>query len=111
MLAGGGCTRVLARAGDNIGGGTAATTRSVTMKTPEKPSETAPEAAAEAPHATLRQVAAAVFWSFFGVRKGRAMQQDTVTIKPVHVVIVGLVSGLVFVLALVALVKFITSNA
>jgi hypothetical protein len=39
------------------------------------------------------------------------MQQDTVTLKPLHVVIVGLLSGLVFVLALVALVTFITRSA
>jgi len=56
------------------------------------------------------QVAGAVFWSFFGVRKGRHMLQDTVTIKPHHVVIVGLLSGLAFVLALLALVMFITRN-
>jgi len=60
--------------------------------------------------ATFTQVAGAVFWSFFGVRKGRHMLQDTVTIKPHHVVIVGLLSGLAFVLALLALVMFITRN-
>ena len=42
----------------------------------------------------------AVFWSFFGVRKRRHMQQD-MTIKPLHVVIFGLLGGLVFVLTLV----------
>lgn len=61
--------------------------------------------------ATFLQVAGAVFWSFFGVRKGRHMLQDTTTIKPLHVIVVGLLSGLVFVLALVALVSFITRNA
>ena len=39
------------------------------------------------------------------------MLQDTTTIKPLHVVIVGLVSGLLFVLALLALVSFIIRNA
>ena len=39
------------------------------------------------------------------------MQQDTVTIKPLHVVIVGLLSGLAFVLALIVLVTYITRNA
>ncbi len=58
--------------------------------------------------ASLRQVAGAVFWSFFGVRKGRDMKADTTTIRLHHVIIVGLFSGLVFVLALVALVMFIT---
>ena len=57
------------------------------------------------------QVAGAVFSSFFGVRKGRHMLQDTSTIKPLHVVMVGLLSGLAFVLALLALVTFITRNA
>jgi hypothetical protein len=38
------------------------------------------------------------------------MQQD-LTIKPLHVVIVGLLAGLIFVLTLVALVTFITRNA
>lgn len=78
------------------------------MTTLEPPPAAPPKAV---PPATLRQVAGAVFWSFFGVRKGKAMQQDTVTIKPLHVVIVGLLSGLVFVLALIALVTFITRNA
>ena len=36
-----------------------------------------------------------MFWSFFGVRKGRDMLQDAASIKPLHVVIVGLVAGLV----------------
>ena len=70
-----------------------------------------PEAPEPPKTASLRQTAGAVFWSFFGVRKGRHMQQDAVTIKPHHVVIVGLLSGLAFVLALVALVTFITRNA
>ena len=61
--------------------------------------------------ATLLQVASAVFWSFFGVRKGRHMLQDMESIKPLHVVIVGLVAGLVFVLTLVALVTVIMRTA
>jgi hypothetical protein len=75
------------------------------------PAPPTPDAPAEPRHASLLQVAGAVFWSFFGVRKGRHMLQDTTTINPLHVVIVGLVAGLLFVLALVALVTFITRNA
>ena len=52
-----------------------------------------PPAAREPQAATLRQVAGAVFWSFFGVRKGRDMLQDTTTINPLHVVIVGAAGG------------------
>ncbi len=87
------------------------------MVTRLRPPEDPPSAPAHPPSpaeprpATFAQVAGAVFWSFFGVRKGRHMQQDTVTIKPLHVVIVGLLSGLAFVLALVALVTYITRNA
>jgi hypothetical protein len=69
-----------------------------------------PPPPAEPKPATFMQVAGAVFWSFFGVRKGRHMLQDTSTIKPHHVVIVGLLSGLAFVLVLLALVTFITRN-
>lgn len=61
--------------------------------------------------ASLWQVASAVFWSFFGVRKGRHMQQDTLTIKPHHVIIVGLVAGLLFVLSLIAIVSIILKSA
>jgi hypothetical protein len=56
-------------------------------------------------------VASAVFWSFFGVRKGRHMLQDTTTIKPLHIVVIGLLSGLAFVLALILVVTLITRNA
>jgi hypothetical protein len=59
-------------------------------------------------NATLRQVAAAVFWSFFGVRKGQSMAEDTTTIRLHQLVIVGVLAGAVFVLALIALVTFIT---
>jgi Protein of unknown function (DUF2970) len=83
---------------------------------PKAPDESSPDTPpphppAEPKRATLLQVAGAVFWSFFGVRKGRHMLQDTTTINPLHVVIVGVVAGLLFVLVLVALVTVITRNA
>jgi hypothetical protein len=81
------------------------------MPEPDRDTPAAP-ATAEAPRtATLRQAAGAVFWSFFGVRKGSAMERDAVTLKPHHVVIIGLLSGVMFVLVLVALVTYITRNA
>ncbi len=67
-----------------------------------------PPAPAEPPRAPFAQAAGAVFWSFFGVRKGRDMRADAVKLKPQHVIIVGVLSAMVFVLALVALVRFIT---
>ena len=55
----------------------------------------------------MREVFGAVFWSFFGVRKGRHMQRDAVTIRPHQVVIVGLAAGAIFVLLLLAIVRLI----
>jgi len=49
-----------------------------------------------------------VLWSFFGVRKGEAMARDAVSIKPLHVIVVGVVFAAIFVLTLVALVLVIT---
>jgi hypothetical protein len=60
-----------------------------------------------APQASLRQVIGAVFWSFFGVRKGKAMQRDALHIKPAQVIVVGLVFALLFVLSLLLLVRII----
>jgi len=61
--------------------------------------------------ATLWQIVVAVFWSFFGVRKGNAMRQDLVTIKPHQVIIVGILVAAGLVVALLILVRLITRNA
>jgi len=61
--------------------------------------------------ASLLQVASAVFWSFFGVRKGRHMLQDMESIKPLHVVIVGVVAGAIFVLTLLVIVRIVIRAA
>ena len=57
--------------------------------------------------ASLRELFGAVFWSFFGVRKGKHMHRDAVTIRPHQVVIVGLVAGAIFVLALLLIVRLV----
>jgi hypothetical protein len=78
--------------------------------TPPEPSPAGtPPAAPQA--ASLFQVVGAVFWSFFGVRKGRHMQQDAAAIKLHHVVLVGIALAAVFVFSLVALVSYITRTA
>jgi len=56
------------------------------------------------------QTAKAVAWSFFGVRKNSGYQQDVDQLNPVHVVIAGLAGGVLFVLALVLLVRWIISS-
>ena len=75
------------------------------------PATGAPSPSAEPKQASLIHVAGAVFWSFFGVRKGKHMQQDAVTIKPLQVVIVGVLLAAVIVFALLMLVRFIMRNA
>jgi hypothetical protein len=57
--------------------------------------------------ASLLQVVGAVFWSFFGIRKGDAMSRDMGNIKPLHVIVVGVVLAAVLVFCLLALVRFI----
>jgi len=58
--------------------------------------------------ASLLQVAKAVFWSFFGIRKRAAHEHDAVTLKPAQVIIAGILGALILVLSLVALVIFVT---
>ena len=73
------------------------------------PPDPAPPEPARAPRpATLREILGAVFWSFFGVRKGEAMRRDTVTIKPHQVIIVGILCAAVLVATLLVIVRVIT---
>jgi Protein of unknown function (DUF2970) len=69
-----------------------------------------PDPATSSPRqATLGQIIGAVLWSFFGVRKGAAMQRDAVTIKPHQVIIVGILLAAVLVVVLLIVVRVITS--
>jgi Protein of unknown function (DUF2970) len=61
------------------------------------------QAAARRPN--LLQTASAVLWSFFGVRKGRDHDRDMAQLNPLHVVITGVVFGVLFVLTLLMIVK------
>ena len=71
--------------------------------------ETPPNPPALPPRrATLREIVGAVFWSFFGIRKGDAMRRDAVTIKPHQVIVVGIVLAAVLVASLLILVRIIT---
>jgi uncharacterized transporter YbjL len=75
---------------------------------PPPPDPAPPEPARSPRPATLREILGAVFWSFFGVRKGEAMRRDTVTIKPHQVIIVGVLCAAVLVATLLILVRLIT---
>ena len=58
--------------------------------------------------ATPLQVAKAVFWSFFGIRRRAEYEKDAVTLTPVQVIVAGIIGAIIFVLSLVTLVHFIT---
>lgn len=61
--------------------------------------------------ARMTEVVGAVFWSFFGVRKGHAMRKDAVTVRPHQVVLVGVAMGLGLVLTLLFVVRLIIRAA
>jgi hypothetical protein len=77
---------------------------------PLEPDDTAPPATAPPKPASLLQVVEAVFWSFFGVRKGKAMQRDAVTIRPYQVIIVGILIAAALVATLLVVVRLITRS-
>jgi hypothetical protein len=53
-------------------------------------------------------VAKAVFWSFFGIRKRASHERDAITLTPLQIIVAGLIGAALLVLALVGLVLFIT---
>lgn len=81
------------------------------MSDPDRPPEPPTEPAREPRQASLLQVVSAVAWSFFGIRKRAAMSRDVVSIKPQHVIVVGVVLAAILVLGLILLVRFITRGA
>lgn len=59
--------------------------------------------------ATPLQVARAVLWSFFGIRKRAEYEKDAVRLTLPQVVVAGLIGAAVFVLSLILLVRYILS--
>jgi DUF2970 family protein len=58
--------------------------------------------------ATPLEVAKAVFWSFFGIRKRAEYERDAARITLLQVVVAGIIGAAIFVLSLVMLVRYIT---
>ncbi len=58
--------------------------------------------------ATPLQVARAVFWSFFGIRRRADYDKDAVSLTLAQVIVAGIIGAIIFVLSLVTLVHFIT---
>lgn len=54
------------------------------------------------------QVTGAVFASFFGVRKRSSGERDVGSIRPVHVIVAGVLGAAVLVAVIATLVHFIT---
>ena len=52
----------------------------------------------------------AVSWSFLGIRKSSEFQEDIEKISPLHVLGVGLVAGLLFVIGLIVLVNLVVAK-
>ena len=61
--------------------------------------------------ASLLEVVGAVFGSFLGIRRGKAMRRDEVSIKPQQVIIVGIILAAVLVVSLLLLVRVIIRAA
>jgi hypothetical protein len=76
---------------------------------PRQPQEAAPEPEPARRKAGPLQVAAAVFWSFLGIRKNKKWQQDAASITPVQAIVGGLIGALLFVLTLLFIVHLVTS--
>jgi hypothetical protein len=56
------------------------------------------------------RVVLAVFWSFFGVRKGRDLLADASSIKPQHFIVAGLIGAAFVILSLLMLVRLIIKS-
>ena len=76
------------------------------MSAPDRPPRV-PSTPDPAPAGFLRALGA-VFSAFLGIRKKAAGEHDAVTIKPLHVIIAGVLGAALLVVALVVLVKIVT---
>lgn len=51
----------------------------------------------------------AVAWSFLGIRKNSESQEDMARVNPLHIIAVAIVGALIFVVGLIALVKWVVA--
>ncbi len=56
------------------------------------------------------QTLRAVGWSFFGVRRSAEHEKDMAQLNPVHVIIAGVIAAVVFIVALVLIVRWVLSS-
>ena len=58
----------------------------------------------------LLRTVKAVLWSFIGLRSRAEFNKDLVQLNPIHLIAVGLVLAIVFVLGLAALVNWVVNQ-
>jgi amino acid transporter len=60
---------------------------------------------------SLWRTIAAVGWSFLGIRKSSEFQEDIARLTPLHILIVGLVAGVLFVIGLMVIVNWVVGKS
>ena len=60
--------------------------------------------------ASLWRTVKAVLWSFIGLRSRQEFDKDVAQLNPIHLIVVGLLLALGFVLALLALVQWVVQQ-
>lgn len=53
----------------------------------------------------------AVAWGFLGIRRSTGLEHDAAQLKPVHVIVAGLIGAALFIGALLLLVNWIAAGA
>ncbi len=59
---------------------------------------------------SFAQTLRAVGWSFFGVRKSAEHAKDLEQLNPLHVILAGLIAAVVFIVALVLIVRWVLAS-
>lgn len=55
------------------------------------------------------QIAKAVMFAFMGIRKKSDLERDAAVLKPVHVIIGGIIGAILFVIGVMLLVRLVVS--
>jgi hypothetical protein len=59
---------------------------------------------------SLGQSIKMVAWSFLGIRRNSAFQEDMAKVSPFHVIAVGIAAAFIFVVGLIALVNWVVAK-
>lgn len=59
---------------------------------------------------TLWRTIVAVSWSFLGIRKSSEFKEDTARITPLHILVVGVIAGFLFVAMLIFVVNMVVAK-